>query len=600
MDKKECNLEECGCSMVVAVTQDSINATLKEYLDNFKAEFTVQAYCVTVNEEEVVVYEEMDYKEVVSVVGMDLFNIPREKEKRTKEQNEAIRKAYEEVGFTLGFRFKIGLPQAEDVSKLRDIVKLLESDNTSIANVLYTMYLREFEIIKIASIPRKGYVFTSLKQEPNHPWYFTSRVKLDMKGKEFKQLPKEMQEKLLPKDASGSINMDQILSIQQLYMDLNTAKMVDEFELEGFDKTDEIYHLFENGFLKNYVEECKKRGGIVLGYFAKSFPQTKEPEFVKLQDFNFCITPYYKTDGSTDNSKQALYTLNYLFAASGEKLGDMKRYANSMRWNWVEENEKAVLHGRMAIDRGHLLSKISDHFKKALKCIQLKPDATADVNLVKADYSIWMEEDNTEPDFVYKEQEYEDSNKNKYSNGYFYSYEKEKKIHKSYVNVVDVQIKYQVHSAMVFKDNRILFETQILCYGKIDVDGGTAKGNLYNTTLCYGIKLGVNQNGKLMIQPDSEVVVKEGDTSISSDTWMDINSFGTGGDSLKKQQKFIKEKMNKFKENAIFAAKGAFSDMNYWVFPGGRVFAFKEPLISSKGNVLTSITYVEPSDEGKN
>ena len=208
----------------------------------------------------------------------------------------------------------------EDVSRLRDIVTFIESDISSTANVHYTMYLKEFEIIKIACVPRKGYVFTHLIQEPDRPWYFTSMVKLDMQGKNFKDLPKDMQDKLKPKDVSQYLNMDDVLSIQQLYMDLNTAKLTDEFKLEGFDPSEDIYKVFQTGFLKNYVKDCEKNGGVILGYFAKQFASSSKEELIKLKNFNFCITPYYKKDGTVDDKKKGLFSLNYLFSSENSTL----------------------------------------------------------------------------------------------------------------------------------------------------------------------------------------------------------------------------------------------------------------------------------------
>ena len=59
--------------------------------------------------------------------------------------------------------------------------------------------------------------------------------------------------------------------------------------------------------------------------------------------------------------------------------------------------------------------------------------------------------------------------------------------------------------------------------------------------------------------------------------------------------KYIIERVNSYKDNAVLQAKGAFSDMNYWIFPGGKVFTFKTPEISKEGNVMVGITYAEPN-----
>ena len=585
MGRKECSLESAGCSMVVAVTQDAVNATLKEYLDSFNADFVNQAYYMDLDDSGTVVYDSMDYEEVKKSVGMDLYEVPTDKAQRTPEQEAAIQKAYNEMGFTLGFRFRIGLPEVEDASQLRDIVKFIESDTSSEANVYYTMYLKEFEIIKIACVPRRGYVFTHLIQEPNKPWYFTSKVKLDMQGQTFADLPKDMQDKLKPKNASGHLNMDDILSIQQLYMDLNTARLTDEFTLEGFDESEELYKVFQQGFLKNYVKECKEKGGVILGYFAKQFGPSTQKEFIKLKDFNFCITPYYKENGETDCQKQGLYTLNYLFVADDSAAIDLKKYANCVRWNWVSDSEKDSIHGRMILNREGLLSKFAEHYRRALKHMQLVPKTKTDVNLVKANCRIWMERDYTEPVFQYNAGKYE------------YSYNKKDHAHESYLNTADASITYNMQCEMTYQGDCICFKTSIVCEASLKIDGGEVEARICDSVLTHNIRLGVNQNGKLVIDAAQAVDETKGNTYVNSDTWMSIITVGTAKSSMEEATAKIRESIEAYESSAIAYAKGAFDDMNYWVFPGGRVFSFKNPEFSTEGNAMLGITYVEPHDD---
>lgn len=585
MKREECSLELVGCNMVVAVTQDSVNAALKEYLDAFDADFVNQAYYMDVDESGTVIYESMDYDEVKKAVGLDLYEIAAEKENRSPKQEAAIQKAYNELGFTLGFRFRIGLPEVEDVSRLRDIVTFIESDISSTANVHYTMYLKEFEIIKIACVPRKGYVFTHLIQEPDRPWYFTSMVKLDMQGKNFKDLPKDMQDKLKPKDASQYLNMDDVLSIQQLYMDLNTAKLTDEFKLEGFDPSEDIYKVFQTGFLKNYVKDCEKNGGVILGYFAKQFASSSKEELIKLKNFNFCITPYYKKDGTVDDKKKGLFSLNYLFSSENSTLIDLKKYANAVRWNWVSESEKGGIHGRMVLERNGLMTKLAEHYKRALEYIQLIPKAKAEVNLIELDYALWLENDQTEPIFTYKTGKYE------------YSYEKKVHMHDSYINTADVSASYEMKCEMTYWGDCIQFKTSIVSDGTIKVDGGEVKARFCDSTLTHDIRLGVDQNGKVVLDVSQEVKEETGNTYVKSDGWMDFLTLGTAKSSMEEVAKSIQKSISSYKNRAVAYAKGAFDDINYWVFPGGRVFSFKKPEISTEGNIMLGITYVQPHDE---
>ena len=590
MKRADCCLEDMGCSMVVAVTQESVNAVLKEYLDNFSGGFENEAYAINADDQGNVFYEAVDYDSVKRTVGMDLYDISDNEAERTPEQKEAVRKAYEDMGFVLGFRFRIGLPEVKDVSALRDIVTFLESDITSIANVKYTMYLREFEIITITPVPRRGLVFKKLIQSPERPWYFTSRVKLAMSGVEFSELSKDLQDKMKPKDSGGNLKLDQVVSIQQLYMNLNTASLTDEFHLEGFSENEEIYKLFKNGFLSRYVKRCKENGEIILGYMAKQFPEPIGDPLVKPDDFNFCILPYYGEDGNADSDQQGMYTLNYVFSDKNEKSPDLKRYADQVRWNWIDASEKGDMHGMMIVDRQAILERLMDHFEESMKIILLQPELQTDVNLVKADYTYNLVRNKDEvPEFVY------DSEEHKYK----YEYNKSKRDHASYVNTVEMELNYKVGASMTFDMNYTKFIVHIESDGYLKIDGGVAKGKLYDTTLEYGVRFAVDQNGKLIIQPDSEFKETKGKTEVTSDCWIDFVTAGTGDDTLKAVKNFISDRADEYKRKAELSAVSAFSHIMCWVFPGGRVFTFKNPQYSKNGNVMVGITYVQPDDEEK-
>ncbi len=118
-------------------------------------------------------------------------------------------------------------------------------------------------------------------------------------------------------------------------------------------------------------------------------------------------------------------------------------------------------------------------------CGPLTPEAEADVNLVKADFNVWMEPNRSTPVYTFKD------------NQYSYSYKAEKTAHKSYLNTVDIKISYQVDSTITYENDTVHFVTSIVCTGKINADGGTVKGTLYDSTLTYHVRLGINPFGTL-------------------------------------------------------------------------------------------------------
>ena len=264
---------------------------------------------------------------------------------------------------------------------------------------------------------------------------------------------------------------------------------------------------------------------------------------------------------------------------------DLKKYANAVRWNWVSESEKGGIHGRMVLERNGLMTKLAEHYKRALEYIQLIPKAKAEVNLIELDYALWLENDHTEPVFTYKTGKYE------------YSYEKKVHMHDSYINTADVSASYEMKCEMTYRGDCIQFKTSIVSDGTIKVDGGEVKARFCDSTLTHDIRLGVDQNGKVVLDVSQEVKEETGNTYVKSDGWMDFLTLGTAKSSMEEVAKSIQKSISSYKNRAVAYAKGAFDDINYWVFPGGRVFSFKKPEISTEGNIMLGITYVQPHDE---
>lgn len=124
------------------------------------------------------------------------------------------------------------------------------------------------------------------------------------------------------------------------------------------------------------------------------------------------------------------------------------------------------------------------------------------------------------------------------------------------------------------------------------MDRGVVKGTLYDVTLDYGVRLSVNSEGKLVMEPDQNVSEKKENMSIKSDALIDVDTFGTAKNVFKQTQQDIQKALDSYKNMAVLQSKGVFSDMNLWVFPGGRIFSFETPEFTSAGNTVAGICFI--------
>lgn len=223
-------------------------------------------------------------------------------------------------------------------------------------------------------------------------------------------------------------------------------------------------------------------------------------------------------------------------------------------------------------------------FCRCCGALFLKPQVKASVNLVKYNYSFELSTDYSEPvKYSYYEKK-KDSyfyKENEDSRGFYLKYSKQDSASDSYGNKVDVTLKYTAESCIRFCGNRIQLLLHIESYLDLDVDGGEAKGTIYDHTLSYNVQLLVNQEGKLIFVPDKEVDDHDNGTTINADVWLEILTFGTVDDCIKGTKEQIKTAVNWFKDRAIMNIKGAFSNVTDWVFPGGKVFTFKKPALQT-------------------
>lgn len=592
-NSQKSNLADYGYDMVVATTQKSINATMKEYLYNLESEEFIVCYVSVYNEDtENVSIVEKNYNDLINEVGgIDLFSIPADSKMRTSEQKQAINSAYNN-GFTFAFKAKVGISNEISPLKIPNIIEFIESDKTSIANVKYKAFYSEFDIIKVEQVPGvpQKSIFKHFSQDNENPWTFEYAVKLDLQGTEFKSLPKEIQDKLKSvNNITNEIDTDAIFSIQQLYLDLNTTALQSIPEIEGIDPSDDAMRLIQDIFKDKYFAELKKKGDVAFGYtVAHKDPKVNGAQtetLIKPTDFNFFISPYYDASGNKDESKKELYTLNYLVMSDNKPF---PKEIKDFKWNWITDVESAEIDGVMSINRSNIIELLKNRFTPLLSYLILNTYAKVTIPI---DYNVTWDFDLL-IDADYKP-EYTIGNSAKVLE---FTYCSEKQSSDTEVPVWgNITLRYNLDSKIEVNEDNIIYTTDIVSFLHLNCEGGVSEGNIYNHTLTTNIKMRIDEHGQIYFE-GSPLVDKDNGTNFSYSGWSKFISVGAIDGTIDSIIHCVNENITNAKNQFNSKLEGVLENSTNLVFPGGKTFTFSTPSFSTNQDLVADIVYIKPED----
>jgi len=166
-----------GYDYVVAVTQDSINATATAFLTTRQP---VVSACYVADDNGDPKY--IDYETLKkNAKGTDPFKITEKTPDR-----ETLVQNLDDAGFMFGFQAAMGLPAGFDARTLPDIITL---GPTAADRVIYRLLCKSFLLVELNQISHKKPVFRTVAQpkgpddvpkgDPKgEPWIFTYKVPL--------------------------------------------------------------------------------------------------------------------------------------------------------------------------------------------------------------------------------------------------------------------------------------------------------------------------------------------------------------------------------------------------------------------------------------
>ncbi|NMO53695.1 hypothetical protein HH310_21225 [Actinoplanes sp. TBRC 11911] len=564
-----------GYDYVVATTQASINSTMKWFLSELTEPVVTVCYVADAKGQP----QEIPYEELLDrAQGSDPFSVPAGADPMRDEDLAHLLKAR----FMMGFRAQLGLPPMSKPETVPDIVELGPT-----GNVLYRLLCSEFELVNLD--PGGGYSspsWTSLSQEADEPWVFESNVELrfeDVEGSRFNKLPDEV--KLQIKNLSGTA-----FSVQQLLFDLDNATLESVPQLDDQIKpTHPAYTMLVQYFLGAYILGLRAQGDPVLACAITQ--QEPSPATMALTDMTMQVMPWTGDDGlpaaHPSPAQRDLATLDYLCVAGRTGV----QPAGAFTWNWVDEPAGGAApdhDGVVAINRVPFFALIKDQLLPSVKANCYQPSVT--VSLSGASQPIYT------------------------------------------INVTPGQTPVIVDGPMKrLRAGRpvimMSFSYDASASDQAGLGGDLGKASLsthYNASVeVLGNKITVYQFLQFKMSVTKALQTVNG-TPISinrTDTCtLTIDDFGQLVASMATPQPPVNEAsneefgsfMNLFVHlNEEYDSASAylqqmvgtmlsslpFSTVQYFVFPGGRTFAFKDVAFTESGDLVAHISYADP-DQG--
>jgi hypothetical protein len=551
MDSSNLSNPRYGYSFVVAITQESINLTIKDYLSKLHNPVISVCYIADQNGHEV--------QTDLASLSTNPFQIPH----GTDLNHSDVRKLNDNR-FLRGFQAQLGLPPMSQRSKTPDLVQL----GSQTSAVTFTLLCSRFTVVEYVEGGRfKPSKWVNISQQKDSPWMF--RAKVDMtftqvsKG-EFAGLPPDVQRRI--KNITSSA-----FSVQQLLFDLgNAALAASRPEILNVPK--DAYTMLEQTLCGSYFTEMRKTGSPLLACIVKEFPSPTST--LKLTDFNFNVSPYVGSNGKPlqdpDEDQKAASTLNYLCAADGLQLPP----AVPFTWNWLDTSQLNDHHGIIAINRENFVTYIQNQLIPHVRryCIKVIPNVYSQFPYVTYAYNVENLDASTEISFTRSpagsdvlSSSWNCKCYDETGAGYCY---------------MEIEVDYNVDVKFIAKT--IIIEQKQIVRLKVKHEAAWSEARVINQTITDTYTLGVDHNGKATASQDTNIVDQS-----EGDKVPDFVNFFTGFNEL------FDSLTNKCKASVTGLKEIDVSIVNNYVFPGGRTFILKDVRFSKNQDLTASATYAK-------
>ncbi len=557
-----------GYDMVTGVTESSVNATMMQWLSGYQSSPFVQAYVYNPETQKPSL---ADYTTLKSKLGFDPFSIPND-----TPASDARIEALKNEMFMFAFKIEIGLPDFP-LEKIPPLVVMDKEGST----VTYNMVCKTFKIIDLQASLYGSSKWINLDQSDcDAPWQIQFNVDLNLVSdsvtNKYHLLPPEIQKEI--KNLG-----ENLFSVQQLYFDLNAAKLSSSFQIVGLDPTSTAFTYLSSVFINNYVRDVASKGGIMLGFGVVSNKPFPNNVSLVPTDLNFVISSYKDANGkSTDNFPA--YTLNYLIMSDQKAMPPAVPFA----WNWVDSDNLSEYAGSVAINRNTFANFLNNLLSPSLKTITNNPSVKFSVNLIKATIT---ESFSTAPgSFRY----------NVLPTGgshiLTYSFSKTASDSDTFVpNWGNYSITYSANADVYLKGTQITHVTRVAARCHLNVEGGVTEGDWAVYSLTTNYTIGVDAKGRISVTQTKDPI-KNLSQKPDPNWWSKLISLGTIDNAVNHIQTFLQGYIQDAVNNESNRIAAMLNGSNSWVFPGGKTFSFQDAEFSEYQDMIAHVLYADPTN----
>ncbi|PYI14536.1 hypothetical protein BO99DRAFT_476965 [Aspergillus violaceofuscus CBS 115571] len=350
MDKSSSKLSGTGCDFVVATTQASINSSLLEYLA--EGSQPMEYICYLADEKGNPTLEIGRDQLLEKTGGVDPFDIDADTP-YDDPQITAVTKAR----FMVGIRLQLGLPPGVNPRDLS--VVTLVGDRPD--RVLFNMYCSQVTVIQ--NSPPGGWgnpgSWNVWNQPYGQPWVAQAEVNLvvadldhNLDSSSYLNNHPAVKDELRKAldNLSGTA-----FSLQQLLYDLDNAALQGDPQFPGMDMSKDAGYILQMYFVKRYQQSAKEHGLPLIAVTAAS--QDSDPSPLQMTSLERTLTH------PTGSSSPAT-TLNYLCAVDNHPTPSPY---TRFDWNWVQAEDIDNNSGVMAIRREIFANLIAESLQDAAK-----------------------------------------------------------------------------------------------------------------------------------------------------------------------------------------------------------------------------------------
>ncbi|RBR13209.1 hypothetical protein FVER53590_09895 [Fusarium verticillioides] len=588
-----CNLANYGYDFVVSTTQASMNSDMKAFISNAPLNFSY--YCFLADPETNDPTVPIALQDLINQAGgANPFDIP-DGTPHTDSRVQALTNAR----FAVGIKICVGLPQDIPPAELPDILEL----GDSISQMTFRIFCTQSAIIQNTEVGdwSASGNWSVWNQPANQLWAFETSVNLVAATVDNQLISENVN--LSPSQKQQVLSQLQNISstgftLQQLFLDVENADVLSAPTIEGMaaGPAQQVLSGQATNFWPMFAKQCTYPAVAII---AQS-PVTPDVPSIQVSSFQQVVNPFKSSNGgqilSPTKEESGVATLDYLCMANWEQ----PPVAEAFTWNWVQPSDIDSESGLLAINRAVWVEYLFNEIVgQATQFCVLADPVVGDEQYDYNTGDFWDTLSMPLTPFQVPQTACVLPDGNVLINIEYTSAGNPatKSTHGSICGStkceLDIVPAYTCSFSIV--SGQLVVTQQCIVGVTLDVVG--AQGypeefkqtlNLIDTTITDSYQMSADQSGRL------EWIIAESESvDNSSNFGQDLVGWAHADDL----EAVIRAYFEPYLPTPFeFKSTPDLSSLQSYIFPGGNVFTYKDVSFSQAGDLLCTLTYLEPEE----